>query len=316
MTRVTFFFNDNKSEDSFGAILQKEVLAYLLSLYFKKKFVRGKIFFNSKFNHASHVKKFNNIFNFYGKKNLYIENNIKNLSHYKNLKYIKGRFIYNIPFKISQKFLKKLNFKDNKNIFLKFRKKFWSYNKKKKNKIKLLTLHIRNFRKEFDTVCGLESIIYQLFNHDYNLPTYNTNFFTKWYVTLVKDIIKKEKLKKNEFEIILCSNGKKKEFEDIISKLNKIGNLKIFINKDNFQTFKLMINSDYLILAHSSFSYLASMINTGKKYIRNNFRHPLPFDVKIVKDYELLNISYLKYFYYEFLKFLLRVKIKFKKVLI
>ena len=49
-----------------------------------------------------------------------------------------------------------------------------------------------------------------------------------------------------------------------------------------------MILSDCLVLSQSSFSYLASLISNGKKYIRNGFRHPLSMDVKIIKDYQLL----------------------------
>jgi hypothetical protein len=153
-----------------------------------------------------------------------------------------------------------------------------------------------------------------LYDYDYKLPTYNKIFFNKWYISLVKKIIKKNNLKERKFKIILCSVGKQESFIDLINGLKSFGNVELYLNKDDFSTFMLMINAKYLILAHSSFSYLASLINTGEKYIRNQFRHPLPFDVQIIKDYKLLKINYFLYLYFEFLKTLLKWYIKIKLI--
>ena len=76
-----------------------------------------------------------------------------------------------------------------------------------------------------------------------------------------------------------------------------------------------MINADHLILAQSSFSYLASFINRGKKYIRNGFRQHLPYDVEVIKDYELENFYYHDYILNNLLKLILRVKVKIKNFL-
>ncbi len=73
-----------------------------------------------------------------------------------------------------------------------------------------------------------------------------------------------------------------------------------------------MITADHLVLSQSSFSYLASFINCGKKYIRNGFRHTLTDDVKIVKDYNLLNISYSYYLYCSLLENLVNLNLFLK----
>ena len=73
-----------------------------------------------------------------------------------------------------------------------------------------------------------------------------------------------------------------------------------------------MIEADYLIMAQSSFSYLASFINRGSKYIRNGFRHVLPADVTIIKDYKLLNTSYSYYIYCRTLELFLKLKLFIK----
>ena len=45
-----------------------------------------------------------------------------------------------------------------------------------------------------------------------------------------------------------------------------------------------MINSDYLVLAQSSLSYLASFLHTGPKFIREGFRFFTISDTIIMND--------------------------------
>jgi len=303
-----------KTDAAFGAILQIEVLAYLISLYYKKIFLRGKIFFFDKiFTPKKEVKKFNNLFKFFGKK-LIKTDKIKDISNYNDLESINDEFTYNISYKTSQHFIKDLGIEDNKEIFLEFRKRFWFFNKKIKNKKKTIVIHIRNYINNHDNNYGSESIQYQYFNHDYKLPTYNKKFFTLWFISMVQKIIKTERLKKNKFKIILCSAGIKNDFSEIEYKLKKIGKLQLFINKSSFSTFKIMINADYLILSQSAFSYLASLINEGKKYIRNGYRSYLPFDVKIIKDYQIINMSYARYLFNFLLYIIFRIKLKIYRI--
>ena len=314
MSVITCVLNDKRSKDAFGALLQKEVLAYLLSLHYKKFFLRGKIFFNKIYNPKKEVKEFNNLFKFFGKK-LIKTNKIKDISNYNDLEFINDQFTYNISYETSQRFIKSLSIEDNKKLFLEFRKRFWFFNKKIKNNRKTIVVHIRNYINNYDMIYGPESIQYQLFNHDYKLPTYNKKFFTLWFISAVQKIIKTERLKNNRFKIILCSAGVKADFNEIIYKLKKIGQVQLFVNKSIFSTFKIMINADYLILSQSAFSYLASLINDGKKYIRNGYRSHLPFDVSIIKDYQITNMSYARYLFNYLLYIIFRVKLKIYRII-
>jgi hypothetical protein len=339
LTKYTFIQNKNEFVEGFGSLFQREILAYILCLFYKKKFLRTKLFFNKHINrNLREISKFNNLFNFLGKKNLKvitnkeikqyqkIQYNKKTLSYnipfekkqdyledikkFSKIKHLKKNQIYNIPFKVSLDFLKNLKKIENKKIFSRFRKNFWSVHKKMKNeKVITIVIHLRCYRKNIDNG-GFQTFMYQFFNLDYGLPNYNTYYFTKLYVSLIKNIIKENKLNKKQIKIILCSTGTKKIFFNIALKLSKLGKFYLHVNKSDFNTFKSMLNADHLILSHSSFSYVASFINEGKKYIRNNFRHPLPQDVKVVRDYEILDISYLNYFYYVVLEIIFIFKLK------
>jgi hypothetical protein len=313
METITYLQENFELDDGFGGQYQRVILAYLYACFNKRKFLRSKLFFNKRNVNLFYVNKFTKIFNFIGKeKKLIIDKS--NKKFYKN-KFVKNKNkILNISFKKSQLFLSNLTTLENKKIFLNFRKKFWKSNNIFRTHDNCIVIHIRNFRKKYDSIYGVESITYQLYDYDYKLPTYNKIFFNKWYISLVKEIIKKKNLKGKKLKIILCSVGKQECFIDLISGLKSFGKVELYLNKDDFSTFMLMINAKYLILAHSSFSYLASLINTGEKYIRNQFRHPLPFDVQIIKDYKLLKINYLLYLYFEFLKILLKLRIKFKLI--
>ena len=110
----------------------------------------------------------------------------------------------------------------------------------------------------------------------------------------------------------MCSTGQKKEFKKIINDLSKLAKLKLLLNFNVYQTFKLMISAEYLILSQSSFSYLASFLNIGKKYIREKFRHPLPPDVILVKDYNLLKLPLFCYSFCKILQLLFSIKLFFK----
>ncbi len=339
LTKYTFIQNKNEFVEGFGSLFQREILAYILCLFYKKKFVRTKLFFNKYINrNPREINKFNNLFNFLGKKNLKVISNkeikqyqkiqynkktlsynipfekkqdyLEDIKKFSEIKYLKKKKLYNIPFKVSLDFLKKLNKIESKKIFLKFRKNFWSVHKKKiNNKVTTIVIHLRCYRKNID-IGGFQTFMYQYFNFDYGLPNYNTYYFTRLYVGLIKNIIKENKLNKKQIKIILCSTGTKKTFFDIAFKLSKLGKFYLYINKSDFNTFKIMLNADHLILSHSSFSYFASFINEGKKYIRNNFRHPLPYDVKVVRDYEILDISYFNYLYHVFSKIIFIFKLK------
>jgi hypothetical protein len=298
-----------------GGVLQGEISAYLLSIYYDYFFFRSNFFYYKGHDKKNNEKKWKNLFRFLNSKNNFF---IKKIKVIKNLNQLKNKsnFAYNIPFEFSQKFLKKISNEDKIKIFEKFREKFWKHNKKleKKKKLNSIVLHLRNFSKG-DTVFGDKSLIYEQFSYDYRLPNNNPKFYARWYSALVLEIIKRNKITKKKTQIYICSTGNINNFLEIKKKLEKLGKVKIRLNNSSYDDFKLLISADYFIMAQSSFSYLASLINKKKKYIRNGFRHVLPPDVQIIKDYHLPNFYYINYLFNNFLILLFRIRIKVINIL-
>ena len=311
MSIITFRQSRRELTEAAGSLYQREVLAYLVSLNNSFKFIRSKLFFYKKHNPNINIKKFDNLFKFF--------NNIKFLnSKYKIFIVLneasikKDKKIYNIPFHISEKIIANLNVKRRDYLIKKFRKQFWSKNKKIKQKTNYLNivLHIRN-KSKGDIIKGDSTLPYQLFSHDYKLPNNNPVFYKNWYISVVNKILR-ENPKFKKVIVSVCSTGESLDFKDLFFELSKICKIKKIINIDEFETFKTMINADHLVLSQSSFSYLASLINNKKKYIRNGFRHPLPTDVEILKDHNLLNISYAFHLYFKLLESLIFFKLFLK----
>jgi hypothetical protein len=318
MKFITYNYYKRKHQQGIGGVLQGEILAYLLCIYFDCIFIRSNFFYYKGHDLGAggfYEQKWKGLFKFLGKNNINITKKakiIKNLNQLKN----KSNFAYNIPFGLSLEFLKILSKEEKNKIFENFRNKFWKKNKKleKKKNITNIVLHLRNFSRG-DTIFGRQSLIYQIFSYNYGLPNNNPEFYTNWYSELVKKIIKDNKLKKKKLQIYICSTGKIDDFFKTKEKLEKLGNTKIRLNFSSYDDFKLLISADYFIMAQSSFSYLASLINKNKKYIRNGFRQPLPPDVQIVKDYHLSGFSFIGYLYNNFTAFLIRIKIKIINIL-
>jgi hypothetical protein len=315
MSVITYSQSEREHTEGVGSLYQRELLAYLISLFFNSKFERSILFFYKKHNKNIFIKKFDQLFDFFGKKkNKNIYSLIKQVKNINELK--KNKFIYNLPFHLSEKLFSKFSFKKRKELINKFRKEFWEFNKKnlikkKDKKYNTIVLHIRN-RSKGDVIFGELTFPYQIFSYDYNLPDHNPIFYSNWYLSLVKKIIIEKKLFNKKIKIYICSTGLFSDFSYLYNKLKKIAPTKLFLNKEEFRTFRLMIEADYLIMAQSSFSYLASFINRGSKYIRNGFRHVLPADVTIIKDYKLLNTSYSYYIYCRTLELFLKLKLFIK----
>ena len=315
MSVITYSQSKRELTEGVGSLYQRELLAYLMSLFLYFKFERSILFFYKKHNRKILIKKFDKLFNFFGKKKK--NNNYFFIKQPKNINEIKrDKFVYNLPFHISEKLFSQLSFNKRKELINKFRKQFWKFNIKSlfkgKNKtFNTIVLHIRN-RSKGDVIFGELTFPYQIFSYDYNLPDHNPNFYSNWYLSLVKKIIIEKKLFNKKIKIYICSTGLFSDFSYLYNKLKKIAPTELFLNKEEFRTFRLMIEADYLIMAQSSFSYLASFINRGSKYIRNDFRHVLPADVTIIKDYKLLNTSYSYYIYCRTLELFLKLKLFIK----
>jgi hypothetical protein len=297
MSIITFKQSNRELTEAIGSLFQREILAYLVSLKYYFKFSRSNLTFYKKHNPKLNINKFNNLFKFLDNcKNDLKKYKFVDVKEFKQIK--KKRLIYNIPFHVSEKIISNISIQERTKLIKKFRKYFWTNNNKylikEKDYLKIV-LHIRN-RSKGDTIFGKATLPYQIFSYDYGLPNNNPIFYENWYFSIVKKILRENKSKK-KVKILICSTGNKKDFLGLLNRLNKICKTELFLNFDEFNTFKKMILADHLILSQSSFSYLASLINNGNKYIRNGFRHPLSKDVKIIKDYDLLKMSYLYYKY-------------------
>ncbi len=296
MSTITFKQSKRELTEAIGSLYQREILAYLVSLKLNFYFKRSKLFYYKKHNPKFKILKFNKLFKFLNNSKL-IKNNYQTVD-VKSLNFVnQNNILYNLPFHISEKIISNTNFKDKNFIINKLRKHFWFYNKKIKNKknFKSLVLHIRN-KSKGDVIFGDNTLPYQIYSYNYKLPNNNPSFYTDWYVALVRKILNENKTSK-KIKIFICSTGKTRDFRELYNRLNKICETKLWLNKDEFKTFKKMITADHLVLSQSSFSYLASLISKGKKYIRNGFRHPLSQDVQIIKDYKLIKMSYVYYLF-------------------
>jgi hypothetical protein len=314
MSVITYSQSKKELTEGIGSLYQRELLAYFISLFFHLKFERSILLVSKKHNRNILITKFDKLFDFFGKKK---EKKSHFLKQFKNINELKkDKFIYNLPFHISEKLFSKFSFKKRKELINKFRKKFWEFNKKNFFKTKdktcnTIVLHIRN-KSKGDVIFGELTFPYQIFSYDYKLPDHNPIFYSNWYLSLVRKIIIEKKLSNKKMKIYICSTGSNLDFTYLYNKLKIIAPTKLFLNKEEFRTFRLMIEADHLIMAQSSFSYLASFINRGSKYIRNSFRHVLPTDVTIIKDYKLLNTSYSYYIYCRTLELLLKLKLFIK----
>lgn len=312
MSIITYSQSKREYSEGIGSLFQRELLAYIVSIILKVNFKRSKLFFYTRHNNIYYSKKIYKLFNFFGDQ----LNNVS-LININNTKLInkKKNFVYNLPLKTTEKFFRNLDKKNKIRIVQYLRKKFWKKNNFifKKN---CIVLHLRNYSKG-DNVLFTRSKIersfpYQIFSFDYNIPNQNFEFYTKFYVELVRKVVSDNKLKKKKLKIYLCSTGQEKDFQKIKQELSKIGKFRLLLNYNEYKTLKLMICAQFLILAQSSFSYLASFLNLGKKYIRNSYRSPLPLDVIFVKDYNLFKFSYFYYSYCKFLEVVYEVKIFLK----
>jgi len=312
MSAITYRQSTREYTEGIGSLFQRVLLSYLISSFLKIKFKRSELVFYNKHNTNYYSKKIYKLFSFFGE---YLNSsNVVNINNIKDINKKKNRN-YNLNFSLTESWFRKLNDKKKDKLISSLRTNFWIKNKiiLRKNAI---VLHLRNYSKGDDVLFNKfkfeRSFPYQIFSFDYNLPDHNPAFYKNWYVSLVKRIIFDNKLKKKNTQIYLCSTGPKKEFNKISEELSKLGKYKLLLNFNEFKTLKLMISAEYLILAQSSFSYLASFLNCGKKYIRNSFRHPLPRDVVLVKDHHLLKMSYFYYYYCRILEKIFKFKLYLK----
>jgi hypothetical protein len=296
-------YKNTRPAEGYGSILQRELFAFILALDLNLPFVRVKNNFYPK-HEPSHVsfnkanRDWNSLFKFMGPFSREIK--IKNCLNLQEIYSSIGNEIFSVDFDISFTYFKKLPESKKKFYINLIRKKVAV--KKSKN---ILALHLRNISKG-DTLRNIyNSFPYQLFSYDYKIKNNNNKFYTSLYFNIVKNISHKNKIDK----ILIFSTGKLSDFSEIINYLNDIAPVEISLNNYSYEDFKKMISAEYLVMSHSSFSWLASILSNGKKFIRKGFRHELPYDVIsmndfIVKDFTLpiFLLSKVQYFIFRLKK--------------
>jgi len=273
----TFFPDENHSE-GFGSIFQSELFAYM---YAKSK---NTPFFRSKFKlYNGHVLNKSNreedqydFFNFI-------------TSKLDNSKYD----LVNIKFPDSYTYLSSLSVIEIRYLVDFVRAEYNASRLNKTYKIHNeinIAVHLRNISSG-DVIFSLDSLPWQFFNHDYGLKNNNPLFYANFYSEIVNMIIRQIP---SDAKVIttIYSIGNYSDFDQIIKKINSPVLLKL--NNHVLDDFIELINSDYLVLAQSSLSYLASFLHTGPKFIREGFRHFTTSDTiimndNIVSDYTKLN---------------------------
>ena len=75
--------------------------------------------------------------------------------------------------------------------------------------------------------------------------------------------------------------------------IKPFANVELLLNRYAYDDFMLLLEADALIMAHSSFSWLAAFFNENEKYIMRGFRHLLPYDVHKFNDVIAFKYSYL-----------------------
>jgi len=122
MSVITYSQSKKELTEGIGSIYQRELLAYFISLFFHLKFERSILLVSKKHNRNILITKFDKLFDFFGKKK---EKKSHFLKQFKNINELKkDKFIYNLPFHISEKLFSKFSFKKRKELINKFRKKF------------------------------------------------------------------------------------------------------------------------------------------------------------------------------------------------
>ena len=150
------------------------------------------------------------------------------------------------------------------------KKVLWDSSKKFK-----IALHLRNANRN-DEVLPY-SLPWELFTYNYG-PNQNHQFYSRYYSTILNKI--KDELGHENVDIHVFSQGDAKDFEEIVA----TGATLHLDEVDALDSFWHFVHADVLVMAKSSFSYLACLLNPNVKIIRNCFRHYLPSEVAIVDD--------------------------------
>lgn len=290
------YLNSLKNE-GYGSLLQRELFAFFVALDLSIPFVRcGNQLFTGHDDKDISSAKINtdwgDLFSFMGGEESDLECVLVKSTHQidptKNV-------VFDVPFEVSYEYFCNLTDCKREMLIDKARALFWTNYKFKKDKNKndyLIVLHLRNISKG-DVVCGVESLPWQLFSFDYGLLNNNHDFYTNLYGALVLKLIKDNSIPQKNIYVKVCSTGDSFHFDRLIKMIKPFANVELLLNRYAYDDFMLLLEADALIMAHSSFSWLAAFFNENEKYIRRGFRHLLPYDVHEFNDVIAFKYSYL-----------------------
>lgn len=101
-----------------------------------------------------------------------------------------------------------------------------------------------------------------------------------YFINVLKDVLTASIL---EYHIYIYSQGKSEDFQEFIDTFGNVVHLKLDISAE--ESFRDMVNADYLITSLSSFSYKAALFSSAKVYCPNTFWHMAPKEwIKIKVD--------------------------------
>ncbi len=96
---------------------------------------------------------------------------------------------------------------------------------------------------------------------------YTTNKTLAERVDLITSVLENKKLR---FQLNIFSEGNSSDFEEF-SKYKPV----FFLNEDEFKTFHSLVKADILVMAKSSFSYVAALLNEGIVIYERFWHKPL-----------------------------------------
>lgn len=287
--------------EGLGSIFQRILFCYLYCESNKLEFgfSEKNLYFTNHFRKEEEseiIHNWSHIFNiFFYYKNKIIDVNVdfeKSLKNFENLKENERIKLIN---NLRINFFKKITIK--KNLY------------KEKDESIVIAIHIRDLSKG-DSVIGIKSLAWQYFSVDYKIPSENHDYYSRLYSKNINEIA--ENYKNQKIILRIHSTTNYDNLKKIIFNLNKKINVEYYLNERIDKTFIDMITCDVLIASHSSLSYLALFLNRNKKYIRNNFRHVLPYDVEILREVLLDDIGIFKKLNIRILDLTCRLLYKFK----
>ena len=266
--RAYTFLPDKNHSEGFGSIFQSELFAFMYAKSKNRPFFRSefKLYNGHAMNKNTREEEQYIFFNFLTSK--------KDRSEYD---------LINIKFTDSYSYLTSLTLIEIKSLIDLVRRKYYASRLNKNYKVSNeinIALHLRNISSG-DVIFSLDSLPWQYFNYDYGLKNNNPLFYANFYSEIVNMIIRQLPSDKKVITTIY-SIGDSIDFDQIKKKINSPVLLKL--NNHVLDDFIELINSDYLVLAQSSLSYLASFLHTSPKFIREGFRHFTTYDTIIVND--------------------------------